>query len=158
MPRQLVHQPGPRQRRFPGGVVPDQRARLSTAYTDGVQKSPGQLTSQAAEFLTERHLATLTTVRADGSAHVVPVGFTWDADTRVARVITAVGSVKVSLSRRDGAQVVLCQVDGRRWLTLAGTPHVTDDPDRVADAVARYTQRYRPPRDNPSRVAIEIAV
>jgi len=132
--------------------------RLSAAYTDGVQKSPCQLTSQAAEFLRERHLATLTTVRADGSAHVVPVGFTWDTDTQVARVITDSGSVKVSLARRDGAQVVLCQVDGRRWLALAGTPLVTDDPDRVADAVARYAQRYRPPRVNPSRVAIEITV
>jgi PPOX class probable F420-dependent enzyme len=120
--------------------------------------SPRQLTSQAAEFLRERHLATLTTVRADGSAHVVPVGFTWDTDARVARVITDSGSVKVSLARRDGAQVVLCQVDGRRWLTLAGTPQVTDDPDKVADAVARYAQRYRPPRVNPTRVAIEIAV
>ena len=54
--------------------------------------------------------------------------------------------------------MVLCQVDGRRWLSLAGTPLVTDDPGRVADAVARYTQRYRPPRVNPGRAAIEIAV
>ncbi|HEY0935087.1 MAG TPA: TIGR03618 family F420-dependent PPOX class oxidoreductase [Trebonia sp.] len=123
-----------------------------------MQTSPRQLTSLAAEFLRERHLATLTTVRADGSAHVVPVGFTWDADTQVARVITSSGSVKVSLARRDGAQAVLCQVDGRRWLTLAGVPLVTDDPARVADAVARYAQRYRQPRVNPSRVAIEITV
>jgi F420H(2)-dependent biliverdin reductase len=123
-----------------------------------VTTSPGRLTSLAAEFLRERHLATLTTVRADGSPHVVPVGFTWDADARVARVITDSGSVKVSLARRYGAQTVLCQVDGPRWLTLAGTPLVTDDPARVADAVARYAQRYRQPRVNPSRVAIEIAV
>ena len=27
-------------------------------------------------FLTERHLATLTTLHADGSPHVVPVGVT----------------------------------------------------------------------------------
>ena len=31
------------------------------------------------DFLTERHLATLTTLRRDGSPHVVPVGFTYDA-------------------------------------------------------------------------------
>ena len=31
---------------------------------------PGPMTT----FLTERHLATLTTMRADGSPHVVPVG------------------------------------------------------------------------------------
>ena len=29
-------------------------------------------------FLAERHLATLTTLRADGSPHVVPVGFSYD--------------------------------------------------------------------------------
>jgi F420H(2)-dependent biliverdin reductase len=134
------------------------RPAAVAAYTDGVQTSPAQLTSLADEFLRERHLATLTTVRADGSAHVVPVGFTWDAGARVARVITDGGSVKVSLARRDGAQVALCQVDGRRWLTLTGIPLVTDDPARVADAVARYAQRYRQPRVNPSRVAVEIAV
>ncbi len=123
-----------------------------------MQARPYQLTGQAAEFLRQRHLATLTTVRADGSAHVVPVGFTWDPDMRVARVITSSGSVKVTLARRDGTQVALCQVDGRRWLTLAGTPVVTDDPARIADAVARYAQRYRQPRVNPRRVAIEITV
>ncbi len=123
-----------------------------------MQTNSRQLTSQAAEFLRERHLATLTTVREDGSAHVVPVGFTWDAEARVARVITNSGSVKVSLARRDGAQTVLCQVDGPRWLALAGTPVVTDDPARVLDAVTRYAQRYRQPRVNPHRVAIEIAV
>jgi F420H(2)-dependent biliverdin reductase len=123
-----------------------------------VRKGPRQLTGPAADFLAERHLATLTSVRADGTAHVVPVGFTWDASTGVARVISSSGSVKVSLARRDGAQVTLCQVDGRRWLALAGTPLVTADPARVADAVARYAQRYRQPRVNPSRVAIEITV
>jgi hypothetical protein len=37
-------------------------------------------------FVTERHLATLTTLRADGSPHVVPVAFTWDAEAGVARI------------------------------------------------------------------------
>ena len=32
------------------------------------------------------------------------------------------------------------------------------DPDRVAKAVGAYTARYRPPRENPARVAIEIRV
>lgn len=75
-----------------------------------------------------------------------------------ARVIADSASVKVSLSRREDAQVALCQVDGRRWLTLSGTADVTENPERVADAVARYTQRYRKPRANPRRVAIELLV
>ena len=111
----------------------------------------------AADFLTERHLATLTTYRADGSAHVVPVGFTWDAAAGLARVITSGGSQKAANVRRDG-RAVLCQVDGRRWITLEGTARVADDPAAVAEAVARYARRYRQPRDNPARVALEITV
>ena len=39
-------------------------------------------------FLQEYHLATLTTMRADGSPHVVAVGFSYDVELRVVRVIT----------------------------------------------------------------------
>ena len=35
---------------------------------------------------------------------------------------------------------------------------MTDDPDRVAEAVRRYAERYRQPGERPDRVAIEIAV
>jgi PPOX class probable F420-dependent enzyme len=108
-------------------------------------------------FLTERHLATLTTLRADGSPHVVPVGFTWDADAGLARVITSRGSVKAGNVAR-GTRAVLCQVDGRRWVSLEGPARLLDGPDEVADAVARYTVRYRPPRANPTRVVLAVAV
>ena len=113
--------------------------------------------SAAADFLTERHLATLTTFRADGSAHVVPVGFTWDAAAGLARVITSGGSQKAANVRRDG-RAVLCQVEGRRWITLEGTARVATGADELAEAVSRYAARYRPPRENPARVALEIAV
>ncbi len=108
-------------------------------------------------FLTERHLATLTTLRADGSPHVVPVGVTFDPGTLTARVITS-GTSQKARHLRDGGRVAVCQVDGARWLTLEGTATVRDDPDSVADAVARYAERYRQPRVNPARVVIEIAV
>ncbi|MFB9834807.1 PPOX class F420-dependent oxidoreductase [Actinoallomurus acaciae] len=116
-----------------------------------------RLSAEATEFLRERHLATLSSLRADGSPHVVPVGFTWDADRRLARVITDGGSVKARLAA-DGGRVALCQVEGRRWLTLEGTSAVSSDPARVSEAVARYAERYRTPRENPTRVVIEIAV
>jgi hypothetical protein len=35
---------------------------------------------------------------------------------------------------------------------------VCEDPAAVADAVERYARRYRQPRENPARVAIEITV
>ena len=112
----------------------------------------------ALTFLEERHLATLTTLRADGSPHVVPVGVTYDPATRTARVITS-GSSQKARHVRDGQQrVAVCQVDGRRWLTLEGTAVVRDDAASVADAVARYARRYRTPRENPARVVIEMSV
>ena len=109
-------------------------------------------------FLTERHLATLTTLRPDGSPHVVPVGVTYDPTTRTARVITSGTSAKVRHVRDGGGRVAVCQVDGRRWVTLEGTAQVQDDAASVAEAVERYARRYRQPRENPARVAIEISV
>src|SRR3954463_4107336 len=109
-------------------------------------------------FLTERHLATLTTLRPDGTPHVVPVGFTYDAATRTARVITSGTSAKARHLRNGGGRVAVCQVDGRRWATLEGTAVVRDDAASVADAEARYAERYRTPRVNPARVVREISV
>jgi PPOX class probable F420-dependent enzyme len=109
-------------------------------------------------FLAERHLATLTTLRPDGSPHVVAVGVTYDASTGTARVITSGASAKARHVRDGQRRVAVCQVDGRRWVTLEGTAVVRDDPESVADAVARYATRYRQPRENPTRVVLEIAV
>jgi F420H(2)-dependent biliverdin reductase len=110
------------------------------------------------EFLTERHLATLTTLRRDGSPHVVPVGVTFDAATGTARVITSGSSAKARHVREGQQRVAVCQVDGRRWVALEGTAVVRDDAAVVADAVERYARRYRQPRENPARVVIEISV
>ena len=121
-------------------------------------RDPTDLGAGALTFLEERHLATLTTLRGDGSPHVVPVGVTYDPVTRTARVITSGTSQKARHVRAGQARVAVCQVDGRRWLTLEGTAVVRDDADAVADAVARYARRYRTPRENPARVVIEISV
>ena len=110
-------------------------------------------------FLEERHLATLTTLRADGSPHVVAVGFTWDPTTRLARVITFAPSQKARhLREAPGSRAAVCQVDGGRWLTLEGTAVVTEDAARVREAVRRYAGRYRQPGEREDRVAIEITV
>jgi F420H(2)-dependent biliverdin reductase len=109
-------------------------------------------------FLTERHLATLTTLRPDGTPHVVPVGVTYDAATRTARVITSGTSAKARHVRAGRSRVAVCQVDGRRWVTLEGTAVVRDDPASVADAEQRYARRYKQPRANPARVVLEISV
>lgn len=108
-------------------------------------------------FWSERHLCTLVTLRADGTPHVVPVGVTLDADAGLARVICTGGTQKAVNAERSGVAAV-SQVDGRRWSTLEGRAVVRREPDAVAEAVRRYAQRYRPPRVNPQRVVIEIAV
>ncbi|MGZ4621719.1 MAG: TIGR03618 family F420-dependent PPOX class oxidoreductase [Blastococcus sp.] len=119
---------------------------------------PGSLAPGQLSFLTERHLATLTTLRPDGSPHVVPVGVTFDPATRTARVITSGTSAKARHVRAGQARVAVCQVDGRRWLTLEGTAVVKDDAASVAEAVAWYARRDRRPRENPARVVLEISV
>ena len=118
---------------------------------------PADLPDPVRTFLAERHLATLTTLRADGSPHVVAVGFTWDDDGTAARVITSGGSLKARNARRGGRAVV-CQVDGRRWVALEGAVEVLDDRGSVSDAESRYAVRYRRPRENPERVVLRIAV
>lgn len=118
---------------------------------------PASLSPAALEFLTARHLATLTTLRSDGSPHVVPVGFTWDAEKLVVRVITS-GRSRKARHAAAGRRAVVCQVDGRHWLTLEGASRVLAGPVEVQDAVERYAVRYRQPRPNPERVVIEIAV
>lgn len=119
--------------------------------------NPQNLSGEALAFLGERHLATLTTLRANGTPHVVPVGFTWDADALVARVITSASSQKALNAARSG-RAVICQVDGRHWLSLEGRSRVLTDAASVADAVERYATRYRQPRVNPTRVVIEVAI
>lgn len=118
---------------------------------------PHDLPGPALDFLTERHLATLTTLLPDGSPHVVPVAFTWDADACQARVIASRSTRKVR-NAAAGGPAVLCQVDGRRWLSLGGTVSVAEDAGAVADAERRHALRYRVPRANPQRVVLVVAV
>ena len=119
--------------------------------------STARLTNDALAFLTERHLAMLTTLRPDNTPHVVAVGFTFDPKTRIARVITTGGSQKAVNAER-GRVAVLSQVDGARWLSLEGAASVNSELDAVRDAELRYAQRYRTPRVNPRRVVIEVQV
>ncbi|MFG1642611.1 TIGR03618 family F420-dependent PPOX class oxidoreductase [Amycolatopsis sp. NPDC049252] len=112
-------------------------------------------------FWTERRLASLTTVRPDGTPHVVAVGVTVDFEAGIARVITFDSSVKARLVRAtgaDGIPVAVCQLEGPKWSTLEGRAVLRDDPDSVRDAENRYAARYRQPKPNPQRVVLEITV
>src|SRR3954462_4909444 len=106
------------------------------------------------EFLRERHLGTLTTLRADGSPHVVAVGFSYAPAERVARVISFAPSVKARNAARGGRAAV-CQIDGGRWLTLEGIVRLATHPVSVRAAVDGYAARCRQPGERADRVAIE---
>ena len=115
------------------------------------------ITDEMLAFLREYHLASLTTLRKDGSPHVVPVGFSYDPAMHVVRIITFPSSVKYKNALRGGRAVV-SQVDGGRWLSLEGIVTAVTEPTRVALAVDGYAARYRQPKDREDRVSIEIAV
>jgi hypothetical protein len=107
-----------------------------------VARDPSDPGPELLAFLTDRHLATLTTLRPDGSPHVVPVGVTHDPATRTARVITSGISAKVRHGKEPRAP--------RPSHARVGTLH--------EGHACPYADEYREPRVNPARVAIEISV
>lgn len=126
--------------------------------TEPFRSPEALLTPEQLLFVEERHLATLTTLRPDGTPHVVPIGFSYDPASATVRIITRAGSRKVA-NARAGGRAAVCQVDRGRWLTLEGVVSVRDDEEGVALAVAGYTRRYQAPRPTTERrVALEIAV
>ena len=116
-----------------------------------------ELTDELLAFWRERHLCTVTTLRADGSPHVVPMGVVLDVETRVAWAITS-GTSQKAVNLRRTPTFAACQVDGRRWSTIEGVATVREDEASVAEAVRRYAERYRQPRPNPERVALRVEI
>ncbi|HSM66452.1 MAG TPA: pyridoxamine 5'-phosphate oxidase family protein [Ilumatobacteraceae bacterium] len=122
---------------------------------------PADLPDEVLTFLREYHLATLTTLREDLSPHVVAVGFSYDVEARIVRVITWAGSQKaVNAARMEtaGQRAAVGQVDGGRWLSLEGPVRLITDPDGVRAGVDGYAARYRQPKERDDRVVIEISV
>lgn len=111
------------------------------------------LTDDGCRFVSDRHLATLSTMRRDGGIHVVAVGFTLDAG--VVRIITSDRTQKVRNVERD-TRATVAQVSGAQWLSIAGQATIERDADAVAHAEELYARRYRPPRANPRRVVIRL--
>ena len=112
--------------------------------------SPNQTTEVMNDFMDERHLGILTLVRPDGRPHSTPVGFMWNDEEKIARIITWSGSLKARLLEKENLIGTISQVDGGRWATFEGTCSVTNDSGICADAVARYAVRYSPPKDRGS--------
>jgi PPOX class probable F420-dependent enzyme len=120
-------------------------------------RTPAELTGSEIEFLSERHVGTLTTVRVDGKPHVVAIAFGYDHGSSMVRIITSDRTQKV-INVESNDMAVVCQVDARRWLAMEGRARVRREPEAVDEAVSAFEARYRPVRENPHRVAIEIVV
>lgn len=112
------------------------------------------LTDDGLRFISDYHLATLSTIGRDAGIHVVAVGFT--LSDGIVRIITSDGTQKVRNIERD-PRASVAQFEGRRWLSIAGSASIQRDADAVAHAVSLYAARYRQPRPNPKRVVICIA-
>ncbi len=116
-----------------------------------------ELVGEHLAFWRERHLCSVTTLRRDGSPHVVPMGIALADDETSAWGITSGESRKVAHLAQD-PRIAVSQVDGRRWSTIEGTAEVFRDAATVAEAERAYASRYRQPRENPARVAVRISI
>ncbi|MCZ4498379.1 MAG: nitrilase/cyanide hydratase and apolipoprotein N-acyltransferase [Marmoricola sp.] len=112
------------------------------------------------EFWRERRLCTVTTLRPDGTPHVVPMGVALDAEHGRAWAITSGTSRKARnlVAAGDGALIAVCQVEGGRWSTIEGRATVLTDAEGIAEAESRYAARYKTPRENVARVGIRIEI
>lgn len=81
-------------------------------------------------FWRERHLCTLTTLRPDGTPHVVPVGVTYDPEAGLARVIANKSSTKVRNVQVGGPTASRSRSarwtggGGRRWRGARRFPRI----------------------------------
>jgi PPOX class probable F420-dependent enzyme len=85
-----------------------------------------KLTEKQARLLKGRNLATVATIRPDGSAQLTPVWIDWDGEHVV--INTAEGRVKPRNIRRF--PVVSVQVvdrhDDHRWLSVTGAAEIVE--------------------------------
>ncbi|MER8158800.1 PPOX class F420-dependent oxidoreductase [Streptomyces sp. NPDC094472] len=95
------------------------------------------------KFLMEgTRTAKLSTVRADGSAHIAPVWFLLDGDDLLFN--TGQETVKGRNLARDG-RVAICVDDDRppfAFVTLRGQAELIDDLEQVRDWATRIAARY----------------
>ena len=117
-----------------------------------------RLTPAQEAFLKEGHLATVATVRPDGSPHLTPV---WvDSDGERVVFNTAEGRAKPRYIRRNavvGVQVVDTN-DPYRWISVTGPAEIVEDGARehINELSHRYTGRDFSFSDGEKRLIVRI--
>lgn len=94
------------------------------------------------DFWNSPRLATLGTVRADGSPHLVPVKCMRDGDRFL--VLTRPETMKVRNLEVTG-RASLAEHTDTVWATVEGPAHIAEDRDEFEDARAAYEGRFGRP-------------
>jgi PPOX class probable F420-dependent enzyme len=99
------------------------------------------LTEEQARLFKEPNLATVATIRRDGSAQLTPVWIDWDGENVVFN--TAEGRAKPRNIRRN--PVVSVQVvdreDEYRWVSITGQAQISED--GAVEHIHELSRRYR---------------
>lgn len=100
------------------------------------------LTQQGRAFLSEQRFATLATINRDGTPQQTVMWYELQGDAVMMN--TARGRLKERNLRRD-PRLSICVADGYRFVMLAGTATLNDDPAVTQADIARLAARYHPP-------------
>jgi|SRR5262245_5132478 len=103
------------------------------------------LTDEQGRFLKSKNLATVATIRPDGSAQLTPVWVDWDGENVVFN--TAEGRYKPRYIRENPIVSidVLDREDPYRWISVTGPAEITDE--GAEEHINELSHRYNDGRD-----------
>jgi PPOX class probable F420-dependent enzyme len=102
------------------------------------------LSDAVRRFLAEQRFAVLATIGADSVPRQTVMWYELRGDTIVMN--TAAGRLKDTLLRRD-PRASVCVEDGYRYVTIAGTIQIVDDPATAQEDIRRLAVRYHGEED-----------
>jgi PPOX class probable F420-dependent enzyme len=104
-----------------------------------------RLTEEQGQFLKTKNLATVATIRPDGSAQLTPVWIDWDGENVVFN--TADGRAKPRYIRQNPtvSVQVLDRDDPFRWISVSGPAEITDE--GAEEHINELSHRYNDGRD-----------
>ena len=109
------------------------------------------------EFLSTRAFGSLNSIDETNNLHTAVVGFHFDKNKKIIRIISQKKSIKVKNIIQNN-NVSLSQIRDNKWLSFIGTATIKYDQESIKLATDAYTLRYEKPSENPDRIAIEISV
>ena len=99
-----------------------------------------ELSEKAQAFLQELRFAVLATINQDGTPQLTTMWYLLEDDGTIL-MNTKVGRLKERNMRRD-PRISICIEDDYNFLTINGTVHLIDDPQRTQHDIYRLSARY----------------